>query len=206
MSTHGSTTDERTAPRHSNATVGGPAWTSCRRPAAAACSRVFCAIARGYWVWWWSSPGLIAWRCWRRPSRHTTGALRTCSTASLVSPRHWLGTDELGRDIFSPDAVRRAVFAGDRARRGRRSASRSGRSLASWPVSIRARRASDAPGGHHAGFPGILLAIAIVAALGPGLISVIVAIGINEIPGFARVNRSIVLSLRAARVRRWPRG
>jgi ABC-type dipeptide/oligopeptide/nickel transport system permease subunit len=45
-------------------------------------------------------------------------------------------------------------------------------------------------------FPGILLAIAIVAALGPGLISSIFAIGVNEIPGFARVNRSIVLSLR----------
>jgi ABC-type dipeptide/oligopeptide/nickel transport system permease subunit len=45
-------------------------------------------------------------------------------------------------------------------------------------------------------FPGILLAIAIVAALGPGLSSTIVAIGVNEIPGFARLNRSIALSLR----------
>jgi peptide/nickel transport system permease protein len=45
-------------------------------------------------------------------------------------------------------------------------------------------------------FPGILLAIAIVAALGPGLTSTIVAIGVNEIPGFARLNRSIALSLR----------
>ena len=45
-------------------------------------------------------------------------------------------------------------------------------------------------------FPGILLAIAIVGALGPGLLSVIVAIGTTEIPGFARLNRSMVLSLR----------
>jgi peptide/nickel transport system permease protein len=45
-------------------------------------------------------------------------------------------------------------------------------------------------------FPGILLAIAIVAALGPGLSSTIVAIGVNEIPGFARLNRSVALSLR----------
>jgi peptide/nickel transport system permease protein len=40
------------------------------------------------------------------------------------------------------------------------------------------------------------LAIAIVAALGPGLTSTIIAIGVNEIPGFARLNRSLVLSLR----------
>jgi ABC-type dipeptide/oligopeptide/nickel transport system permease subunit len=45
-------------------------------------------------------------------------------------------------------------------------------------------------------FPGILLAIAIVAALGPGLLNIIIAIGINDIPGFARITRSLVLSLR----------
>jgi ABC-type dipeptide/oligopeptide/nickel transport system permease subunit len=45
-------------------------------------------------------------------------------------------------------------------------------------------------------FPGILLAIAIVAALGPGFLNTIIAIGINEIPGFARLSRSMVLSLR----------
>ncbi|HEX5164072.1 MAG TPA: ABC transporter permease, partial [Thermomicrobiales bacterium] len=45
-------------------------------------------------------------------------------------------------------------------------------------------------------FPGILLAIAIVAALGPGLRNVIIAIAVNEIPGFARLTRSMVLSLR----------
>src|SRR5262249_53330730 len=45
-------------------------------------------------------------------------------------------------------------------------------------------------------FPGILLAIALVGALGPGLMSVILAIGTTEIPGFARLIRSMVLSLR----------
>ncbi|MDP9357082.1 MAG: ABC transporter permease, partial [Chloroflexota bacterium] len=45
-------------------------------------------------------------------------------------------------------------------------------------------------------FPGILLAIAIVAALGPGIINTIIAIGLNEIPGFARLTRSMVLTLR----------
>jgi peptide/nickel transport system permease protein len=42
-------------------------------------------------------------------------------------------------------------------------------------------------------FPGILLAIALVAALGSGLFSMIVAIGIVSIPRFARVVRGAVL-------------
>jgi peptide/nickel transport system permease protein len=112
------------------------------------------------------------------------------------SAQHLLGTDELGRDIFS------RLLYGARF---------------SLSISIAAVGLSFAVGttaGVLAGFyrrldgplmrlvdvmmafPGILLAIAIVAALGPGLLSVIVAIGVNEIPGFARLNRSMVLSLR----------
>jgi peptide/nickel transport system permease protein len=112
------------------------------------------------------------------------------------SPQHWLGTDELGRDIFS------RILYGARF---------------SLVIGLGAVALSFCIGtllGIVAGFyprldgplmrlvdimlafPGILLAIAIVGALGPGLSSVIVAIGTTEIPGFARLNRSIVLSLR----------
>ena len=45
-------------------------------------------------------------------------------------------------------------------------------------------------------FPGILLAIAIMAALGPSLPNVMIAVGIRSIPSFARITRSMVLSLR----------
>jgi peptide/nickel transport system permease protein len=45
-------------------------------------------------------------------------------------------------------------------------------------------------------FPGILLAIAIVTALGPGLLNVAIAIGIAQSPLDARLTRSIVLSQR----------
>jgi peptide/nickel transport system permease protein len=45
-------------------------------------------------------------------------------------------------------------------------------------------------------FPAILLAIAIVAVRGPGLGNTIVAVAIVGIPGYARVVRSMVLSLR----------
>jgi peptide/nickel transport system permease protein len=46
-------------------------------------------------------------------------------------------------------------------------------------------------------FPGILLALAIIAALGPGLAQVMVAVGVHEIPSFARLVRGSVLSIRA---------
>jgi peptide/nickel transport system permease protein len=45
-------------------------------------------------------------------------------------------------------------------------------------------------------FPGILLALAIVAALGPGLINVMIAVGIYSMPMYIRVVRAQVLALR----------
>ena len=47
-------------------------------------------------------------------------------------------------------------------------------------------------------FPGLLLAIALAAALGPGLSNVIVALGIVGWVGYARLARGQVLSLREA--------
>jgi len=45
-------------------------------------------------------------------------------------------------------------------------------------------------------FPGILLAIAIVATLGPNLRNALIAISITQVPIYARIVRSVVLSLR----------
>ncbi|HKI57336.1 MAG TPA: ABC transporter permease [Trueperaceae bacterium] len=47
-------------------------------------------------------------------------------------------------------------------------------------------------------FPGILLAISIVAALGTSLLNVIVAVAIFSIPTFARITRGAVLGVREA--------
>jgi len=44
--------------------------------------------------------------------------------------------------------------------------------------------------------PSILLAIAIVAALGPGLVNILIAIAISYIPTFARVVRAKVMSIK----------
>ncbi len=45
-------------------------------------------------------------------------------------------------------------------------------------------------------FPGILLALAVVAILGPGLYNVMIAVGISGIPRFARLVRGSTLSVR----------
>ncbi len=45
-------------------------------------------------------------------------------------------------------------------------------------------------------FPGILLAIAIVATLGPSLTNALIAISITQIPSYVRITRSVVLGLR----------
>jgi ABC-type dipeptide/oligopeptide/nickel transport system permease subunit len=47
-------------------------------------------------------------------------------------------------------------------------------------------------------FPGILLAIAISAALGPGFDKIIISLGISSIPGYARMMRANILSIRDA--------
>lgn len=44
--------------------------------------------------------------------------------------------------------------------------------------------------------PSIFLAITIVAALGPGLINLLIAISISYVPGFSRIVRSSVLSIK----------
>lgn len=44
--------------------------------------------------------------------------------------------------------------------------------------------------------PSIVLSIAIVSVLGPGIISVIIAVGITSTPAFARLTRAVALTLR----------
>lgn len=47
-------------------------------------------------------------------------------------------------------------------------------------------------------FPGILLAITISAVLGPGFEKVIIALGISSIPGYARMMRANILTIRSS--------
>lgn len=110
---------------------------------------------------------------------------------------HWFGTDEYGRDVFS------RIVTGTRLTL----------SVAVTAVTIGALIGTvlGIVAGYYGGiveslimracdilfsFPGLLLAIGIVAIIGPGLLNIVVAISIYGIPTFTRIIRSSTLSIK----------
>lgn len=115
------------------------------------------------------------------------------------SAEHWFGTDHFGRDIFS-------------------------RILAGAPLTIGVALSSVIVGatlgtilgllaGYYGGwierlvmrgadvlfsFPDILLAIATVALLGPGIVNVFIAVAVFTVPSFARIMRSATLAVKGS--------
>ncbi|MDM4761499.1 ABC transporter permease [Galbitalea sp. SE-J8] len=112
------------------------------------------------------------------------------------SPAHWFGTDDLGRDILSrvmlaarvslQVAVVSVAFA---LVVGTAVGLISGY-LGGWVDTV-LMRAVDV----MFAFPVLLLALAIVAILGPGLTTAMLAIGVVYTPIFARVTRASTLSV-----------
>ena len=113
------------------------------------------------------------------------------------SAAHWFGVDALGRDIFS------RILVGARL------------SLAAGLISVAAGALVGSLLGLLAGyyegwcdrivmrvadvllaFPGVLLAIGIVAVLGNGMLNVILAVAVFSVPAFARLVRGNVLVLK----------
>ncbi len=114
------------------------------------------------------------------------------------SSEHLMGTDEFGRDVLSRViwGARASLAAGGVAASialvvglvlGMVAAFYGGR-----PDSV-IMRVMDI----LLAFPYLLLAIAVVAILGPGLLNAMIAIGIVYIPHYARVVRGAVLAVRA---------
>jgi len=119
------------------------------------------------------------------------------SLNALPSWTHWFGVDPLGRDIFSRILMgsRISLMAG----------------FVSVAVGALIGTGLGLVAGYYEGwwdrvimrlcdvlfaFPGILLAIGIVAILGGGMVNVIVAVSIFSIPTFARLVRGNTLSLK----------
>ena len=114
----------------------------------------------------------------------------------VFSPEHWLGTDHLGRDILSRLiwGTRVSIAVG-----------LSATAIAALIGSLIGLVAGYARGTTDnilmrgidmlMAFPYILLALAIVAVLGPGLLNALYAIAVVNIPFFARNVRGITVGL-----------
>jgi peptide/nickel transport system permease protein len=113
------------------------------------------------------------------------------------APAHWLGTDQLGRDVLSRiiHGTRTSVQAG----------------VVSVGFALLAGVSIGLLAGYHGGwiddvlvllvdalwsFPTLVLALAIAASLGPGLTNAMLAIGVVFTPIFARLVRGQTLSVR----------
>lgn len=121
---------------------------------------------------------------------------------NLLSPpsaEHWFGTDQFGQDIFS------RILAGAPLTLGV--------SLSSVIVGSIVGMILGLLAGYYGGwiemlvmrgsdvlfsFPDILLAIAIMAILGPGLINVFIAVAVFTVPSFARMMRSATLQVKSS--------
>ena len=126
-------------------------------------------------------------------------AANTSAVLLAPSAEHWFGTDQLGRDVFARvvHGARSSILLGV----GATLVALTGGVLIGvtaglsrgWVDRILSRALDIL-----FAFPDLLIAILLVAVLGPGLGTLVVAIGVGAIGGYARVLRSQVQVVRNA--------
>jgi peptide/nickel transport system permease protein len=129
-------------------------------------------------------------------SPYAASKLSLASRLKPPSPEHWLGTDDFGRDVLTRLAVagRLSLLVGFSV------------VVVSCVIGVTLGllagffRRLDTPVARlidaMMAFPDILLAIALVAALGPSVVNVIAALGIVYAPRLARIVRASTLVIR----------
>lgn len=162
-------------------------WSFARSPS----SMLGLAIVLGFFV-------LAAFGPWIVPyPADATGAMNLANRLQPPSAQHWFGTDEMGNDLFSRVvlATRTSLWVGLTIV--------GVATLVGVPLGIAAgylgglvrgviMRLTDV----FLSVPGIVLALAIVAALGPGILNGIIALSIVWWPGYVRLVEAKALSLR----------
>jgi peptide/nickel transport system permease protein len=114
------------------------------------------------------------------------------------SAAHWFGTDELGRDILSRViyGARVSMLVGSCVVAASLTLGLIFGSIAGYYGGFLDRFLNVVVMNAFMSFPGILLAIAFVAFLGPGLFNLVLALSIGGWVGYARLVRAQVLSVR----------
>ena len=120
--------------------------------------------------------------------------------ARLMAPSasHWFGTDELGRDILSRIiyGARISMLVGSCVVAASLTLGLIFGSIAGYYGGVTDRVLNVVVMNAFMSFPGILLAIAFVAFLGPGILNLILALSIGGWVGYARLVRAQVLAVR----------